>query len=422
MPRDADRVSEASTTTGTGSLTLAGAVGGHRTFLAALGSGSTSVYYGVVQDGSGEWETGIGTFISGSNILQRDVVLASSTGGSKVAFPAGTKIVYISGLAETNQTIRSRRASDIGLELIPASGQSAAMIHVKREDGGDAFTVSATGATRTGRIDVVASAPTLQISDTDQTLPAGRWRWRGSEGALIMERSTSGNFSAAQTVMTFEAAGFITFPRVTTFSSAVTLGTDVALGGKIDFGSRAAATRADLSKHVDLWGGSYGVSITADSLNFVKPPSARFYFVDASTGDVEAQINPAGVAAPNALVVMTREKGDNRYAPISSSRRWKRDIHDAGLIDISQIAVRSYVMERDGHPMQGRRTIGFIAEEVAEAMPEAVIFDADGRPMGLDPLAMLAGFVADFRDRFAAIETRLEGSLHARQARSRKRA
>jgi hypothetical protein len=84
-----DRVRETSTTTGTGTLTLAGAVTGFQTFSSAIGNTNTT-YYTIV-NGS-EWEVGIGTV--GAGTLARTTVLASSNAGSAVTFSAGTKDVF----------------------------------------------------------------------------------------------------------------------------------------------------------------------------------------------------------------------------------------------------------------------------------------------------------------------------------------
>lgn len=92
----ADRVLETSTTTGTGTLTLAGAVTGYQTF-AAVGNSNTTPYciFGVDADGipTGEWETGIGTYTSSGTTLARTTVQASSNSNNAVNFSAGTKYV-----------------------------------------------------------------------------------------------------------------------------------------------------------------------------------------------------------------------------------------------------------------------------------------------------------------------------------------
>jgi len=107
-----DRVKETTTTTGTGSFSLAGAVTGYDSF-GQIGSGNTT-YYAVYLDGGSEWEVGIGTYTAPST-LSRDTILASSNSGSVVTFSAGQKTiwcdypagkaVYTDALGSISQTI-----------------------------------------------------------------------------------------------------------------------------------------------------------------------------------------------------------------------------------------------------------------------------------------------------------------------------
>jgi len=85
-----DRVQETSTTTGTGTLTLAGAVTQFQTFSSAVGNGNTT-YYTIYNAGGSDWEVGIGTV--GAGTLARTTVLASSNAGSAVNF-TGTLYVF----------------------------------------------------------------------------------------------------------------------------------------------------------------------------------------------------------------------------------------------------------------------------------------------------------------------------------------
>jgi hypothetical protein len=114
----ADRVQETTTTTGTGTVTLAGAVSGFQSF-AAVGNGNTTFY--TIADSSGSnWEIGIGTYTSSGTTLSRDTVLSSSNSGSLVDFPAGTKNVFVTFPASStlfalnNQTITSSYAIPTG--------------------------------------------------------------------------------------------------------------------------------------------------------------------------------------------------------------------------------------------------------------------------------------------------------------------
>src|SRR5210317_831691 len=85
-----DRVKETSTTTGTGTLTLAGAVSGFETFSSAIGNTNTT-YYSIVNS-NGEFEVGLGTVSAGA--LSRDTIISSSNSDAAVNFSAGTKNVF----------------------------------------------------------------------------------------------------------------------------------------------------------------------------------------------------------------------------------------------------------------------------------------------------------------------------------------
>ena len=87
-----DRVKETSTTTGTGTLTLAGAVTGFETFSSAIGNANTT-YYAIVNTTDGEFEVGLGTV--GAGTLARTTIISSSNSDSAVDFAAGTKNVFV---------------------------------------------------------------------------------------------------------------------------------------------------------------------------------------------------------------------------------------------------------------------------------------------------------------------------------------
>lgn len=95
----ADRVQETTTSPGTGSATLNGAVTGYQAFSAAMANADTC-YYTIADQGGAGWEVGIGTYASSGNQLQRTSVLASSNGGSLTNFSSGTQAVFITYPAE----------------------------------------------------------------------------------------------------------------------------------------------------------------------------------------------------------------------------------------------------------------------------------------------------------------------------------
>ena len=90
----AERVKETTATTGTGTLTLAGAVTGFQTFLSGIGNGSTCTFF-IYDSTTGSWEVSEGA-LSGGTSLTRVTVIASSNAGALVNFTTiGSKIVSL---------------------------------------------------------------------------------------------------------------------------------------------------------------------------------------------------------------------------------------------------------------------------------------------------------------------------------------
>lgn len=150
-----DRVRETTTTTGTGTITLGGAVSGYQAF-SAIGDGNTT-YYTIA--GLTEWEVGIGTYTASGTTLSRDTLIASST-GSAIDFSAGTKDVFVGLPAEkaveidTTQTL-SGKTIQATKEVKTALGAndidlSAGNYFTKTISGATTLTVSNVPATGTG--------------------------------------------------------------------------------------------------------------------------------------------------------------------------------------------------------------------------------------------------------------------------------
>lgn len=118
----ADRIKDTTMTTGTGSITLAGsAPTGHQTFASAFTTGQKNIPY-LIDNGAGNWESGIGT-LSAATTLTRDSVFASSNSGSKVNFSAGTKTVIVTLPASVMQSV-SVNPDDVGFDIVLLAGQS----------------------------------------------------------------------------------------------------------------------------------------------------------------------------------------------------------------------------------------------------------------------------------------------------------
>ena len=87
-----DRVQETFTTTGTGTISLGGAVVGYQAFSAVMANAGTCYY--AATDGV-NWEVGLGTYATSGNTLARTTILSSSNSGSAVSWSAGTKNIWL---------------------------------------------------------------------------------------------------------------------------------------------------------------------------------------------------------------------------------------------------------------------------------------------------------------------------------------
>jgi hypothetical protein len=93
----ADRVKETTTTTGTGTYTLAGAADSSFETFAQIGDGNTTYY--ACTDGT-DFEVGIGTYTASGTTLARTTILQSSNSDSAVNWGAGTKDIFCTQPAE----------------------------------------------------------------------------------------------------------------------------------------------------------------------------------------------------------------------------------------------------------------------------------------------------------------------------------
>jgi hypothetical protein len=178
-----DRVQETSSTTGTGAISLGGAVTGYQTFSSAIGDGNTT-YYVISLDGGSEWEVGLGTYTSSGNTLSRDTILSSSNSDAVVNFSSGDKSVFVTYPAGKS-TYRDASGDTVILQNLLFSDVSGASINstddlsigsnssgqISLAVNGDATFGSIFYDDSTGRTGINNVAPTTEL-DVTGTLTA----------------------------------------------------------------------------------------------------------------------------------------------------------------------------------------------------------------------------------------------------------
>jgi len=162
-----NRVRETTSTTGTGAVTLGGAVGGFQTFAAGIGNDNTT-YYAISINTENEWEVGLGTLDGDSSTLTRTTPLESSNGDAAVDFSAGTKEIFC--------TLPSEKAVYLDGSGDQVGGFSSLAADSSPQLGGDLDLVTydiVTTANRdidiipNGTGDVNLGADTVQVGDND---------------------------------------------------------------------------------------------------------------------------------------------------------------------------------------------------------------------------------------------------------------
>jgi hypothetical protein len=159
-----DRVKETTVTTGTGTITLAGAVSGFQSF-SAIGNANVTYYAIVGQSPSTEWEVGIGTYTSSGTTLSRDTVLESSNSGSLVNFAAGTKDVFVTYPAEY-AVVASNNFGTSG-QVLTSNGANVAATFQTAAGGLTGFTAAESTAAPNATVYVDSLTASASSTDAD---------------------------------------------------------------------------------------------------------------------------------------------------------------------------------------------------------------------------------------------------------------
>ena len=173
-----DRVKETTTTTGTGTYTLAGAVTGFETFTANLDNGDTTYY--CCTDNT-DFEIGIGTFTSSGTTLARTTILASSNSNSAVNWSSGTRTIFMTYHADKAVFEDASGHVSIPHDLFIAGG----LIDLKN-DGGAVSQIKFYCESSNAHAQTLIGAPHSESASNTLTLPSS-----GGSSKLLSATSTA---------------------------------------------------------------------------------------------------------------------------------------------------------------------------------------------------------------------------------------
>lgn len=271
MPETYDRVRETTTTTGTGSITLAGAVAGFRTFASVLSVADTCWYCieAIDDDGvpTGDWEVGVGT-LSDSTTLARTSILASSNSGSAVSLAAGTKNIFI---------------TFPGSPILDLTDAGDSILHYHDADRARA---NHTGTQLAATISDFSSAVVTAGTGTWQPLDSDLTIWAGlTPSANAQSLVTAANYAAMRALLDLEAgtdfysiaaadaafqpkdATLTAFAALTIAANSLTIGTGADAFSQTAFAANTFPARASTGDLV-------AKAITDGILAFLATPSS----------------------------------------------------------------------------------------------------------------------------------------------------
>jgi hypothetical protein len=227
-----NRVLETCTSPGTGTVTLLGATTGYQTFSATVGNGNTC-YYTIADQGSANWEVGIGTYATTGNTLTRTTVLSSSNGGGLTNFSTGTQNVFVDYPAEKAVYL------DASGNAIPLGSASATQLDITAQ--GDLRLQDTTGGEYVGiqAPATLAASYTLTMPTDDGT--SGQALVTDGSGVLSWSTAASGDVYGPASATDNAVARFDLTTGKIIQNSAVTIGDDGAT--IIDVNSASAGLR-----------------------------------------------------------------------------------------------------------------------------------------------------------------------------------
>jgi hypothetical protein len=179
-----DRVKETTTTTGTGTYTLAGAVTGFETFTANLDNSDTTYY--ACTDNT-DFEIGIGTFTSSGTTLARTTILASSNSNNAVNWSSGTRTIFMTYPADKAVFLDASGNLSIGADLTVGDDLfiSGGLIDLKN-DGSFVSQIKFYCESSNAHAQTLIGAPHSESASNTLTLPSS-----GGSSKLLSATSTA---------------------------------------------------------------------------------------------------------------------------------------------------------------------------------------------------------------------------------------
>ena len=305
-----DRVKETTTTTGTGDITLAGAVEGFQSFSSALSDADTT-YYAISHRDVDEWEVGLGTYSSG--VLTRTTVLESSNSDTAVSFASGTKDIFITLPAEKAVVLDA--SDDLNVGNITTTGYlrgPASFTIDPAAHGDDTGTLVIAGNLQVDGTTTTINSTTVSVDDLNMVLASGSANAAAANGAGI-------TIDGASATLTYDSATdrWVMNKDLTTNLVGNVTGTvsslsnhdtdDLAEGTNLYYTQArfdtalSGKSTSDVTEGTNLYytGGRFDTAFTAKNTGDLAEGTNLYYTSARANSDIDTRVNKSFVDALN---------------------------------------------------------------------------------------------------------------------------
>lgn len=292
------RVKETTTTQGVGTLTLAGAVADFRSF-SLVGDGNTCYY--TIDDGSSNFEVGIGTYHTGGT-LSRTTVQESSNANAAVNFGAGSKNVWLDVPASWFTASGTVAGGGTGAVTLASNGvlygagtSSVQALAVNSTATNKFLTQSSSAAPAWATLvtgDLPANGANPSASVGLSAVNGSATTWMRSDGAPALEVTIAPSWSGAHT-FTNKSAVTITQAVIATAAPSTPLTVTTGAHTSLTAGNNFIAGSFDALTNQPQWATGTLASLTPWVFKGVKP---KFVGASTVTAYSTVDINSAGDA------------------------------------------------------------------------------------------------------------------------------
>ena len=307
-----DRVKETTTTTGTGDITLGGAISGFQSFGSVL-SNSDTTYYAISHRDSDEWEVGLGTYDSTAGTIARTTVLESSNSGSAVSFTSGTKDIFITLPAEKAVTLDSNDVLSVGNITTSGYLRGPSTFTIDPAAHGDnTGTLVVAGNLQVDGTTTTINSTTVSVEDLNLTLASGAATAAAANGAGITVDGAAATITYDSvndrwTMNKDLAANVVGNITGTASSLSNHTTTDLAEGTNLYYTTArfdtafTGKTTSDLTEGTNLYytAGRFDTDFSAKNTSDLSEGTNLYYTTTRANTDIDARVTKSFVDALN---------------------------------------------------------------------------------------------------------------------------